>query len=53
MVGDIAKAGVLMSLQSIFPSIIRDWIIGGSAFSVYKAIVKERDRGEKVRIDPG
>ena len=40
-----------MTLQSLIPELLAEWIVGGSAVLVAEGIRKEHARTEKVRLE--
>lgn len=47
----IAVAGVVMTLQSLLPELVAQWLIGASSVSLVEAVRRERDRAEGARLE--
>jgi hypothetical protein len=47
----MATASALVSLKTLFPQLVADWVIGGGALAFVAAIQRERDRAAKARLE--
>jgi hypothetical protein len=47
----IAAAGVVVTLNTLLPDLVADWVVGGGAVSLLEAIKKERARVQQTYLE--